>query len=573
MKHTRSPRDLWASLLPLGGAAIALAAVWRLPALASGGPLTPGLLVVLLLAGAAAAFHRPFVAASTVGLGALVLPSALLLGGGIHAASLAASSLLLAELVLRLIRRRAVYGLPDRRSPLRTFEATGRAALATLAAGGVWAWLHLLGLPLGMTGAAAAYLLLWAGLEIADQKIRRPDQALRWKAVLPPLALDAFGWALGGALAAAGLAAGWTVGGLLTAGAAVLALEAARNRVLHQRSHFRARDMERLSRAAKRIVDKDELEVAEVAERIRAECVRVVRAFWYQFELLVPGSQFKSWWSGPDGALREGVPEPERYPPALPGVHRRAPWNIVERHLRSEGKVLARLRLWCDPRLLDPQGVELELLDKLIPQATVSLQRCLASRESREDALTGAVLRRVLEKRLHEVHSQCIDQGDAMAVLLCDLDHFKKINDTWGHAAGDEALKAAAGVLKATREGALCCRYGGEEFALLLEAYNGEEALAVAEGVRQRVESLVFTWEGQRIPLTLSAGVASFPELHIKTAAELLLFADEALYEAKRRGRNRVLLDIGQGRYQDPEGALHQSEEVPPVAEPPRIFV
>ena len=570
MKRSRSPRDLWASLLPLGGAAVALAVVWRLPALASGGPLTPGLLAVLLLAGAAAACHRPVVAGSTVGLGTLVLPSALLIGGGIHAASLAAASLLLGELVLRLVRRRTVYGLPDRRSPLRSFEATGRAALATLAAGGVWAWLHLYGLPLGMAAATAAYLLLWAGLEIADQKIRRFDQPLRWK-TLPPLALDAFGWTLGGALAAAGLAAGWIVGGLLIPGVAVLAMEAARNRVLHQRSHFRARDMERLSRAAKRIVDKDEQEVAEVAERIRAECVRVVRAFWFQFELLMPGSQFKSWWSGPDGALREGVPEPERYPPALPGVHRRTPWNILERHLRSEGKVLARLRLWCDPRLLDPQGVE--LLDKLIPQATVSLQRCLASRESREDALTGAVLRRVLEKRMHEVHSHCIEQGDAMAVLLCDLDHFKKINDTWGHAAGDEALKAAADVLKATREGALCCRYGGEEFALLLEGYNGEEALAVAEGVRQRIESLVFEWEGQRIPLTLSAGVASFPELHIKTAAELLLFADEALYEAKRRGRNRVLLDVGQGRYQDPDGTLHQSEEAPPVAEPPRIFV
>ena len=70
----------------------------------------------------------------------------------------------------------------------------------------------------------------------------------------------------------------------------------------------------------------------------------------------------------------------------------------------------------------------------------------------------------------------------------------------------------------------------------------------------------------------MSAGVACYPELMAKTAAELILFADEALYEAKRRDRNRVLLDVGQGRYQDVEGNLHQSEETPKTSEPPRIF-
>ncbi|HEX7180247.1 MAG TPA: GGDEF domain-containing protein [Thermoanaerobaculia bacterium] len=572
MKRTRSHRDLWASLLPIAGAALALAVVWRPPVLVSDGPFTQALLVVLILAGIAAACHRPFVATSTVGLGAYVLPTALWLGGAITAAGLAASSILIADLALRRVRRRTVYGgVPDRRSPLRSLESTGRAILAALAAGGVWAGLHMRwGFPAGIALAAVTYLATWITLEAADQKIRRLDQPLRWQSVLPPLILDAFGWALGGVLAATGIAAGWTLAGLLIAGTAVLALEAARNRVLHQRSHYRARDMERLSRAAKRIVDKDEREVADVAERIRAECERVVRPFWFQFELLAPGSQFKSWWAGVSGELQEGVPEPDRYPPPLPGFHRRATWSILERQLRVEGRVLARIRLWCDPRRLDAQGVE--LLDRLIPQATASLQRCLAGRESREDALTGAALRRVLEASLHETHARCLEEGKAMAVVLCDLDHFKKINDTWGHAAGDAALVAAAGVLKAAREGALCCRYGGEEFALLLDGANGEEALAVAERIRRSVETLPFEWEGQRVPLTLSAGAASFPELHIKTAAELLLFADEALYEAKRRGRNRVLLDVGQGRYQDTEGNLLQAEETHPVAEPPRIF-
>jgi diguanylate cyclase (GGDEF)-like protein len=160
-----------------------------------------------------------------------------------------------------------------------------------------------------------------------------------------------------------------------------------------------------------------------------------------------------------------------------------------------------------------------------------------------------------------------------MAVLLCDLDHFKRINDTWGHPAGDSALVTVAGVLKGMRRAEdLCCRYGGEEFVLLMEGTNGEDGLVIAERLRQAVEALDFQVEGQRVPLTLSAGVASFPDLYIKTGAELILFADEALYEAKRRGRNRCLLDVGQGRYMDVEGTVLTTEEPARTAEAPRIF-
>ena len=140
------------------------------------------------------------------------------------------------------------------------------------------------------------------------------------------------------------------------------------------------------------------------------------------------------------------------------------------------------------------------------------------------------------------------------------------------HPAGDAALVASASVFKTAHEGALCCRYGGEEFVLLLEGMDNGQALAVAEQVRQRIEALPFEHDGARIPLTLSAGVASYPAVLAKTAAELILFADEALYEAKRRGRNRVLLDVGQGRYQDVEGNVFQSDESPKTSEPPRIF-
>jgi diguanylate cyclase (GGDEF)-like protein len=105
-----------------------------------------------------------------------------------------------------------------------------------------------------------------------------------------------------------------------------------------------------------------------------------------------------------------------------------------------------------------------------------------------------------------------------------------------------------------------------------MEDTHGENALAVAERLRYSIEALDFQVEGQKVPLTLSAGVASFPDLYIKTGAELILFADEALYEAKRRGRNRCLLDIGQGRYLDVEGNVLTTEEVHQAAEAPRIF-
>ncbi|HEY8020930.1 MAG TPA: GGDEF domain-containing protein, partial [Thermoanaerobaculia bacterium] len=312
-------------------------------------------------------------------------------------------------------------------------------------------------------------------------------------------------------------------------------------------------------------------EIVAVAEQIRDECRNVLPFHWFQLELLAPGRGHQSWWSGPRGRLDEGAPEPERNPPALHGIHRRSPWQILERPLSSDGVVLGRLRLWCDPRRLEVD--DLKLLERLLPQMAASLHRSLLDREASEDPLTGVSVRRVLERRLQEVHARCLDEGGTMAVVLCDLDHFKRINDTHGHGAGDDALVLVAETLEAERrEGDLCCRYGGEEFTLLLDRAGGERALAIAERLRERVAELEFTAGGKRVPLTLSAGVAAFPELHVKTASELLLFADGALYEAKRRGRNRCLLDLGQGRYLSPEGTVETAEDAPPVPEPPRIF-
>jgi len=142
--------------------------------------------------------------------------------------------------------------------------------------------------------------------------------------------------------------------------------------------------------------------------------------------------------------------------------------------------------------------------------------------------------------------------------VLCDLDHFKRINDTYGHPTGDLALKTVAQVLLAPARGNdLCARYGGEEFVLLFEETIGETALEIAERLRKRVEALVVKApSGERIVLTMSVGVAAAPELAVKSADDLLHLADQALYTAKHLGRNVCLLDTGQGRLRTAAGDL-----------------
>ena len=172
-----------------------------------------------------------------------------------------------------------------------------------------------------------------------------------------------------------------------------------------------------------------------------------------------------------------------------------------------------------------------------------SIERAILDREAKSDALTGVAVRRVLEARLQAAFSSASEEGSALAVVMLDVDHFKRINDNHGHDAGDRALQAVARALDGRRRAEdLLCRYGGEEFTLLLVGTTGAGALRVAEEMRQAVAALVLEEAGARVPLTMSAGVAAFPELHVKAASELLLLADAALYRAKEAGRNRVAL-------------------------------
>lgn len=158
-------------------------------------------------------------------------------------------------------------------------------------------------------------------------------------------------------------------------------------------------------------------------------------------------------------------------------------------------------------------------------------------RLSTSDALTGLYNRRYLTQRLSEELLRSYRHKSSFSVLMADVDEFKKYNDAFGHPAGDEVLKKVASILlNSTRSEDCTARYGGEEFAVLLTGTSGEVAAEVAERIRARVESQKFA--GRKI--TLSIGIAEFPD-HGQSADEVIESADEALYAAKRAGRNRVV--------------------------------
>jgi diguanylate cyclase (GGDEF)-like protein len=131
--------------------------------------------------------------------------------------------------------------------------------------------------------------------------------------------------------------------------------------------------------------------------------------------------------------------------------------------------------------------------------------------------------------------------GAPLACLMLDIDHFKRVNDDYGHAAGDAVLRQLADILKSSsRSVDLVFRYGGEEFAAILTNADLRSALQIGERIRAQVEQNEFRWEQQRIPLTLSVGVAVAPAAR-GDSLMLIQAADAALYQAKAAGRNRVV--------------------------------
>ncbi|MCA9555123.1 MAG: GGDEF domain-containing protein [Myxococcales bacterium] len=156
------------------------------------------------------------------------------------------------------------------------------------------------------------------------------------------------------------------------------------------------------------------------------------------------------------------------------------------------------------------------------------------------DPMTDALNKRAFGLELEKEVGFAKRHHQALSLVLFDLDHFKRVNDTYGHQAGDLVLRSVAKrVTETMRKEDIFARYGGEEFALLLRSTESEKAFIVGERVRRAIESMEVAHNGRRIPCTTSVGVAELTD-EMQRPEDLVEAADERLYQAKKKGRNRT---------------------------------
>jgi diguanylate cyclase len=197
----------------------------------------------------------------------------------------------------------------------------------------------------------------------------------------------------------------------------------------------------------------------------------------------------------------------------------------TRRELRHSDQSLHKVNADLQAQLAENQKLQAQLLE-----------------HANRDPLTGLYNRRYLDSTMAREFAFAKREDQALWLMLIDIDYFKKINDTYGHQAGDEVLKILAHLLHSqARAEDVVCRFGGEEFLLLLPAMSQSVALARAEQWRQAFADTVVDYGGFQIHATLSIGMADYP-LHGLTQKDLIGNADRALYRAKSEGRNRVVV-------------------------------
>jgi two-component system cell cycle response regulator len=167
-------------------------------------------------------------------------------------------------------------------------------------------------------------------------------------------------------------------------------------------------------------------------------------------------------------------------------------------------------------------------------------------KEAFYDTLTNLFNRRHFEERLSAETQKAFESRSNLSVIMVDIDHFKKVNDTFGHDGGDKILREIASLLKnSVRQHDTVARYGGEEFVLLLPGAPLDPTNMVAERIRRSVENTPFDMGQTQIHITISLGISNFPTHRMKSKEELVKMADLALYDAKKGGRNRVCIFRG----------------------------
>lgn len=274
-------------------------------------------------------------------------------------------------------------------------------------------------------------------------------------------------------------------------------------------------------------------------------------ASWGDSSLNEPAFSLQDCWAmrrGEAHCVRDADGEP---PCAHVGqIERALPFVCVP--LMWQGRLLGLLHLQHLPKVAtgSDRGVSADPAAALATMVAEDLSFTLADLSLREtlreqsirDSLTGLFNRRFVEEFLVRELARAGRRPHPLSLVVLDIDHFKQINDTFGHIAGDMVLRKIGLVLQAhVRMSDVACRVGGEEFALVFAELPLPVAVQRAEDIRQALRKMPLTYEDRVLdPITASFGVAAYPE-HGRTAEALFRAADQALYEAKRAGRDRVI--------------------------------
>ena len=186
-----------------------------------------------------------------------------------------------------------------------------------------------------------------------------------------------------------------------------------------------------------------------------------------------------------------------------------------------------------------------QLIRQLLPNFAVALNNALSherlQRVAAIDTLTGLYNRRFGLERLSQEFSRSVRSNEPLGVVLFDIDHFKAVNDTYGHQTGDQVLKTVADAVKnVLREGDTLMRYGGEEFLAVLPGAGEVDVRGLGERIRRVVESTVTHLDQVEVDVTISLGAVSFPSVNVTDLDDMIRQADAAMYDAKKAGRNRL---------------------------------
>ncbi|MEO0284433.1 MAG: diguanylate cyclase [candidate division WOR-3 bacterium] len=279
------------------------------------------------------------------------------------------------------------------------------------------------------------------------------------------------------------------------------------------------------------LFEKKSEEIRCIAINEEKEWIKVGSKFVHSEDSII-SLLFKSGFPVYTGRIKSSVPVIGKINPDIK--------SILAFPIRVEGKLNFALSLFSKyPDYYDDK--DKEIFEFLVQQAQISLEKAILFEKTLElairDSLTGLFNHRIFQEKV----SEYVKRNLPFTLILIDVDHFKKINDTYGHPFGDKVLVKIAEILKEESERiGLAARYGGEEFALIIEG-SKEYAQYRAEEIRRKIEKEEFyTDDGERVYVTISIGLASFP-LDAKERTSLVERADRALYIAKRSGRNRVI--------------------------------